>query len=109
MTSHSLNRRGGAYLLAFCLTSGVLSPLSAGERFRVSVPSSIDQTLQPCYVILPNGFDREGDRVPLHKVRRVCPQEGSMFFFPSYFLHGTVPFESAEPRISIAFDLRARG
>ncbi len=36
------------------------------------------------------------------------PEEGLMVLFPSYFWHRTLPFDSAEPRISIAFDLSPR-
>ncbi|MBT5037750.1 MAG: tetratricopeptide repeat protein [Rhodospirillaceae bacterium] len=32
------------------------------------------------------------------------PQEGLALFFPSYFFHGTIPFEGTEERIGIAFD-----
>lgn len=32
------------------------------------------------------------------------PEEGMLVLFPSYFWHHTVPFESEEERISIAFD-----
>jgi tetratricopeptide (TPR) repeat protein len=38
-------------------------------------------------------------------VRRIQPLEGRMLLFPGYFFHNTVPFASAERRISIAFDL----
>ncbi len=38
-------------------------------------------------------------------VRPIQPREGLMILFPAYFYHGTVPFESAETRISIAFDV----
>ena len=34
------------------------------------------------------------------------PEEGSLFMFPSFFYHRTIPFDSEEQRISIAFDLR---
>lgn len=38
--------------------------------------------------------------------RRVLqPQPGRLALFPSYFWHGTVPFEDAEPRVTIAFDM----
>lgn len=40
-----------------------------------------------------------------HETRRICPREGRLLLFPSYYYHHTVPFESEEPRISIAFDL----
>ena len=40
-----------------------------------------------------------------HKVRIYKPEEGLMFLFPSYMYHLTVPFDSDEKRISIAFDV----
>lgn len=33
------------------------------------------------------------------------PEEGKMILFPSYFYHKTVPLESGEERISVAFDV----
>ncbi|MEM7223044.1 MAG: tetratricopeptide repeat protein [Pseudomonadota bacterium] len=39
------------------------------------------------------------------KLHRVVPKEGQLVLFPSHFWHHTIPFESAETRISIAFDL----
>ncbi len=39
------------------------------------------------------------------EVRAIQPEEGLMLLFPSYFYHQTVPFETAEMRISIAFDV----
>ena len=39
------------------------------------------------------------------EVRLIRPEEGLMVLFPSYFYHRTVPFESDEVRISIAFDV----
>ncbi|MEE8108538.1 MAG: TIGR02466 family protein, partial [Gammaproteobacteria bacterium] len=38
--------------------------------------------------------------------RLMRPEEGTLFMFPSFFYHRTIPFDSEEPRISIAFDLR---
>ncbi len=38
--------------------------------------------------------------------RRIQPKAGRLVIFPSYFVHRTIPFESDEARISIAFDLR---
>ena len=38
------------------------------------------------------------------RVRRIRPEPGMAVLFPSYFYHRTVPFESAEQRICIAFD-----
>jgi len=42
-----------------------------------------------------------------HMVRLLQPVEGRMFLFPSFVYHRTLPFESTERRISIAFDLLA--
>ncbi len=54
-----------------------------------------------------DGFTRYADNARYrHKVRKVRPREGLLCLFPSYFLHATAPFESAEQRISIAFDLQ---
>jgi len=39
------------------------------------------------------------------EVLPIQPEEGRMILFPGYFYHGTVPYRSAERRISIAFDL----
>ena len=34
----------------------------------------------------------------------VRPEVGLLVLFPSYFWHGTVPFQSDEPRLTVAFD-----
>ncbi len=34
----------------------------------------------------------------------VQPSVGMLVLFPSYFWHGTVPFESSQPRLTVAFD-----
>jgi uncharacterized protein (TIGR02466 family) len=38
-------------------------------------------------------------------VRLVQPEEGLIVLFPAYFGHRTIPFESDEERISVAFDV----
>jgi len=38
------------------------------------------------------------------EVRTIRPEEGMLVLFPSYFYHETIPFESTEQRICIAFD-----
>ena len=43
-----------------------------------------------------------------HPVKTYQPREGRVVLFPSYFYHRTIPFESEEQRISIAFDLIPR-
>ena len=38
-------------------------------------------------------------------IRAIQPEPGMMILFPSYFYHRTIPFETGETRISIAFDV----
>ncbi len=40
--------------------------------------------------------------------RVIRPKVGHLALFPSYMWHGTVPFDDDEPRMTIAFDMRAR-
>lgn len=40
--------------------------------------------------------------------RIVTPSPGRLVIFPSYFWHGTAPFESAAPRLTVAFDALPR-
>ena len=40
--------------------------------------------------------------------RVVRPEIGTLVLFPSYMWHGTVPFTSQQPRITVAFDLLPR-
>ncbi len=37
--------------------------------------------------------------------RVIRPEPGKLALFPSYMWHGTVPFDDAQPRITIAFDM----
>ena len=48
-----------------------------------------------------------GDRFPAR--RFVQPNPGRLVLFPSYLWHGTVPFESPQPRMTIAFDVAPLG
>lgn len=55
-------------------------------------------------------FGRPPENFPCsveHEVRTFEPREGRMFMFPSFEYHRTIPFESSQQRISIAFDLLA--
>ena len=38
-------------------------------------------------------------------LRLVKPEEGLIVLFPAYFGHRTIPFETDEERISVAFDV----
>jgi tetratricopeptide (TPR) repeat protein len=69
-----------------------------------------------CYIALPpvGGADHAGCLqfgVPdatlgldLTPRRIVTPEEGMLVLFPSYFWHGTIPFVSDTPRLTVAFD-----
>jgi Tfp pilus assembly protein PilF len=48
-----------------------------------------------------------GIAVPPRRV--VKPEIGVLSLFPSYMWHGTVPFSSEQPRITVAFDLVPQG
>ena len=48
-------------------------------------------------------LDELGLDLPPRRV--VKPEVGTLVLFPSYMWHGTVPFESTQPRITVAFDL----
>jgi len=53
-------------------------------------------------------FGRPGEEVPVRREPEVSllrPEPGKMVLFPSYLYHRTIPFEAAENRISIAFDV----
>ncbi|MBM3545339.1 MAG: tetratricopeptide repeat protein [Alphaproteobacteria bacterium] len=41
--------------------------------------------------------------------RLVTPRPGTVVFFPSYFMHGTTPFEGDDIRLTVAFDFRGTG
>ena len=45
---------------------------------------------------------------PLREDYLVKPEPGVLVLFPSYMWHGTVPFSSAEKRLSCAFDIVRR-
>jgi tetratricopeptide (TPR) repeat protein len=42
--------------------------------------------------------------LPLGPRRVIRPEVGQLVLFPSYIWHGTVPFDDAAPRITVAFD-----
>ena len=45
-------------------------------------------------------FDEDDPELALFK-----PEEGLMFLFPGYMYHRTIPFDSDQKRISVAFDI----
>ncbi len=71
-----------------------------------------------CYIDLPDDMDGNGKAdgclafgepgiltaPPLHAQHVVRPEPGLLVLFPSYAWHGTVPFTSAQTRLTVAFD-----
>lgn len=51
------------------------------------------------------GVPLEALKIDLPPQRIVQPQVGSLTLFPSYMWHGTIPFESQQPRMTVAFDV----
>jgi tetratricopeptide (TPR) repeat protein len=50
----------------------------------------------------------DGRQLAAGRRRAVQPEAGLMALFPSYFWHRTLPFESLEERICVAFDVLAK-
>jgi hypothetical protein len=42
---------------------------------------------------------------PLDAELSLRPEAGQLVLFPSYFWHGTLPFHSEQPRLTVAFDV----
>ena len=71
------------------------------------------------YIALPDEVNRKGSTaghiqfgspmtelgLTLPPKRIVRPKVGTLVLFPSYMWHGTIPFSSNQPRITVAFDL----
>ena len=51
------------------------------------------------------GAPEEKLGLDLPPIRTVKPEVGSLVLFPSYMWHGTIPFTSDQPRITVAFDI----
>jgi uncharacterized protein (TIGR02466 family) len=69
------------------------------------------------YVALPDAVAREPEgwlafgrpgiptSPPLAPFRRIRPEPGTLALFPSYLWHGTEPFTTGAPRLTVAFDI----
>lgn len=74
--------------------------------YYVSLPDAISETDETCQGWIEFGRPIAYPQAKMEPRVRLCqPEEGKMILFPSYFYHRTVPFHSAQKRISIAFDL----
>lgn len=77
------------------------------SAFYVSLPPSISDHGDPAHagwIQFGQPLEELGLDLPPRKLLR--PEMGKLALFPSYMWHGTVPFDDAEPRLTIAFDIQ---
>lgn len=75
------------------------------SAFYVQLPNSVADGTQGNAGCLQFGQPDEGLRlVGLAPQKMIRPKVGRLVLFPSYFWHGTVPFEEPTDRVTIAFD-----
>lgn len=73
------------------------------SAYYVALPAEIGaQSGQGC---LTFGVPDASLKLDLSPRRVIVPKEGRLVVFPSYLWHGTTPFESAQPRLTMAFDM----
>lgn len=107
-----LSRNSGRFSFA-----GSWSVRLKSEGFHINHIHQQGWLSSASYVALPPGIggqrhagclqfgvpdSRLGLNLPPRRI--VTPQEGMLVLFPSYMWHGTLPFESAAPRLTVAFD-----
>lgn len=67
-------------------------------------PTMLDETSERTDGWIQFGAPPEELGLNLPPRRLVQPRVGRLVLFPSYFWHGTLPFEDAMPRMTVAFD-----
>ena len=85
-----------------------------GGCYYIRIPEEISAPENGGNGTIDGGFEvgRPPDALHCKKeplVRAIKPEEGLMVLFPAYMYHRTIPFESSERRICIAFDVVAEG
>jgi hypothetical protein len=74
------------------------------SAYYVSLPDAVaDETAQQGWLKFGESNIQLGERDRAE--RTVKPAVGRLVLFPSYFWHGTVPFESEDVRLTVAFDV----
>jgi hypothetical protein len=76
------------------------------SAFYVSLPPEIGGDSAAGTLMF--GVPEKALGIDLSPRRVVMPRPGRLAIFPSYFWHGTAPFESAVPRLTVAFDALPR-
>lgn len=74
------------------------------SAYYVSLPDAVDdETQRPGWLKFGESYLELGAAdLPEHFVK---PVVGQLVLFPSYFWHGTVPFQSSDDRLTVAFDV----
>jgi len=77
------------------------------SAFYVALPESVRHPTaqRPDAGSIQFGQPPQDLGVGLPPTRVIAPHPGQLVLFPSYFWHGTVPFEDRQPRLTIAFDM----
>ena len=100
--------------------AGIWSVRLRSEGFHVSHVHPQGWLSAVYYVALPEEVTQEGDHdgwlrlgePPVQQIkhqfrhRDFQPEEGALIMFPSFLWHGTLPFTSQQPRMTIAFDVK---
>lgn len=78
------------------------------SAFYVSLPREVEQSGSNAGA-LTFGVPDSSLGLAISPRRIIKPLAGALVLFPSYFWHGTIPFESQEPRLTVAFDTQPSG
>lgn len=95
--SWSVRLRAQGFHVSHIHPSGWLS-----SAFYVSLPPEIGAIGDAGKLVF--GVPDEALGLTLDPRRVITPEPGRLAIFPSYFWHGTSPFESAAARLTVAFD-----
>lgn len=73
--------------------------------YYVSVPAAVEESCEPSQGWLELGSEDWKNRNDEIFLRYVKPVEGELVLFPSFVPHGTIPLETDDTRICVAFDV----
>lgn len=81
----------------------------ASSAFYVALPGSVlasDAESRAGWIQFGQPLEELGLDLPPRRV--IQPRPGHLALFPSYLWHGTVPFDSPESRLTVAFDMQPK-
>jgi len=104
--SWSVRLRSGGYHVAHIHQEGWLSSALYVELPEAVVQAGHDAAPgEPSEGALVFGVPSSQFELGLSPRRIERPEAGRLLVFPSYFWHGTLPFRSDSPRLTVAFDM----